>query len=206
MATPAVSPGRPSLLLSSYKPPASAFAEATADRPPGDAVVVVVSPVVERKVMPRPNLLFILTDQQRHDTMGCYGNRQIFTPSLDRLAASGVVFERAYTSSPECVPARSVMMTGLSPHRSGVFSNGSRQSVQTPTFQRLLRDAGYLTQAIGKMHFVPSREGFGMERLCLSEEIPGTVEEDEFLTDLVAAGFGHAEEPHGMRSHMYYVP
>jgi len=156
--------------------------------------------------MPRPNLLFILTDQQRHDTMGCYGNRQIFTPSLDRLAASGVVFERAYTSSPECVPARSVMMTGLSPHRSGVFSNGSRQSVQTPTFQRLLRDAGYLTQAIGKMHFVPSREGFGMERLCLSEEIPGTVEEDEFLTDLVAAGFGHAEEPHGMRSHMYYVP
>lgn len=156
--------------------------------------------------MPRPNILFILTDQQRHDTLGCYGNRQIVTPSLDRLAASGVVFERAYTSSPECVPARSIMMTGLPPHRLGVFSNGDRQSPDIPTFQRLLRDAGYLTQAVGKMHFIPSRQGFGMERLCLSEEIPGQAAEDEFLTELIAAGYGQAEEPHGMRSHMYYIP
>jgi choline-sulfatase len=156
--------------------------------------------------MKRPNILFIITDQQRWDTMGCYGNEQIFTPGFDRLASEGVVFERCYTSSPECVPARAVMMTGLAPHRTGCFSNSYALSPDAATFQRILRDAGYLTQAIGKMHFRPSREGYGMERLCLSEEIPGTVEQDEFLTELHTAGFQWAEEPHGMRSHMYYVP
>ncbi|HOI56320.1 MAG TPA: sulfatase-like hydrolase/transferase [Phycisphaerae bacterium] len=156
--------------------------------------------------MARPNILYVITDQQRWDTLACYGNRQVFTPHLDRLAAEGTVFDRCYTSSPECVPARSVMMTGLPPHRTGCFSNGHAYSTEAPTFLRLLREAGYLTQCIGKMHFKPAREGFGAERLCLSEEIPGTVAEDEFLTDLHAAGFQWAEEPHGMRSHMYYVP
>ena len=156
--------------------------------------------------MARPNILFVITDQQRWDTLGCYGNEQIFTPSFDRLAAEGVVFERCYTSSPECVPARAVMMTGQPPHRTGVFSNSYMLAPQAVTFQRILREAGYLTQAIGKMHFRPPREGFGMERLCLSEEIPGTVAEDEYLTELHAAGFDWAEEPHGMRSHMYYTP
>ena len=60
----------------------------------------------------RPNILFILTDQQRWDTIGANGNRQIFTPHLDRLSAEGVVFDRAYCSSPECVPARAVIMIG----------------------------------------------------------------------------------------------
>ena len=154
----------------------------------------------------RPNILFIITDQQRWDTLGCYGNGQIVTPGFDRLAAEGVVFERCYTSSPECVPARAVMMTGRPPHRTGVFDNADDLSPRAVTFQRILRDAGYLTQAIGKMHFKPPREGFGLERLCLSEEIPGSVEEDEYLTELHAAGFQWAEEPHGMRSHMYYIP
>ena len=156
--------------------------------------------------MSRPNILFIITDQQRWDTMVCYGNEQIVTPNLDRLAASGVVFERAYCSSPECVPARAVMMTGQAPHRTSVFSNSDALAPDAVTFQRILRDAGYLTQAIGKMHFRPCREGYGMERLCLSEEQPATVEQDEFLTELVADGFAWAEEPHGMRSHLYYTP
>ncbi len=154
----------------------------------------------------RPNILFILTDQQRYDTIGANGNSQIFTPNLDRLSAEGVVFERAYTSSPECVPARGVMMTGQMPHRTGCYSNGYRLPPESVTFQRLLRQAGYVTQSIGKMHFVPAREGFGMEHLTLSEEIPESVQEDEFLTDLQEAGFDWAEEPHGMRSHMYYIP
>ncbi len=156
--------------------------------------------------MPKPNILFIITDQQRFDTLGCCGNKQIFTPHLDRLAAEGVVFDRCYSASPECVPARSVMMTGLPPHRTGCFSNSFDYSTDAPTFQKILREAGYMTQCIGKMHFKPSREGFGAERLWLSEEIPGSVDEDEFLTELHAAGYQWAEEPHGMRSHMYYIP
>ena len=154
----------------------------------------------------RPNVLFILTDQQRYDTIAANGNSQVFTPNLDRLSAEGVVFDRAYTSSPECVPARAVMMTGQMPHRTACFSNSFFLSPEAVTFQRLLRQSGYTTQAIGKMHFKPTREGFGLEHLTLSEEIPETVDEDEFLTDLHEAGFDWAEEPHGMRSHMYYIP
>ena len=60
----------------------------------------------------RPNILLIMTDQQRFDAMGCTGNPDIITPNLDRLAAEGVVFENAYTSRPVCVPARRALLTG----------------------------------------------------------------------------------------------
>jgi len=73
-------------------------------------------------------------------------------------------------------------------------------------FRLLLRERGYHCQAIGKMHFSPVRAHHGMHRLWLSEEIPGTPEQDEFLADLIASGYGHVEEPHGIRHELYYVP
>ena len=71
----------------------------------------------------RPNLLFIFTDQQRADTMACYGNRMIETPNLNRLSDESFVFENAYVSAPICSPSRSTIMTGLWPHTSGVLKN-----------------------------------------------------------------------------------
>ena len=115
-------------------------------------------------------------------------------------------FARAYTESPVCVSARATLLTGRLPHRSGVFDNGYRLSPELPTLPALLRRRGYHGQAIGKMHFSPVREQHGLHRMWLSEEIPATPAEDEFLAHLLDAGWGHVEEPHGVRHEMYYLP
>ncbi|MFQ6078261.1 MAG: sulfatase [Thermodesulfobacteriota bacterium] len=154
----------------------------------------------------KPNVVLIMTDQQRYDTIGANGNSKIKTPNLDELSSQGVVFERAYSSCPECVPARITIKTGLEPWANGSTSNGEGIPPTTPTLMSVLSTNGYHTQAIGKMHFIPPREPFGFDRMWLSEEIPSRIEDDEFLQDLVGAGYGHAEEPHGMRSYMYYIP
>ncbi len=160
----------------------------------------------------RPNILLLMADQHRADAIsaaraaGGESQPALQTPSLDRLCREGVRFARAYTESPVCVSARATILTGLLPHRSGVFDNGYKLGADLPKLPQLLRERGYHCQAIGKMHFSPVREHHGMHRLWLSEEIPRTPDEDEFMRDVIAAGFGHVEEPHGARHEMYYVP
>lgn len=156
--------------------------------------------------MTQPNILLIMTDQQRFDTLGAAGNPAIQTPQLDRLCREGVRFAAGYTESPVCVPARATVMTGWLPHRHRVFDNGYRLDPTTPTLMGRLRSAGYVTQAIGKMHFTPKREGYGFSRLWLSEAVPSRIEDDEFLADLHAAGHDYVEEPHGVRHELYYIP
>ncbi|MFC1607254.1 sulfatase-like hydrolase/transferase, partial [Candidatus Latescibacterota bacterium] len=70
-----------------------------------------------------PNILVIMTDQQSATMMGCAGNRYVSTPAMDRLAASGVRFERAYCTAPVCVPSRFSMMTGRMPSEIGMRNN-----------------------------------------------------------------------------------
>jgi arylsulfatase A-like enzyme len=154
-----------------------------------------------------------MADQHRADALGAaqvgsgaFDQPAIQTPHLDRLCREGVRFARAYTESPVCVSARATLITGRLPHRTGVFDNGYRLGPEQPTLPGLLRERGYHGQAIGKMHFSPVREHHGLHRLWLSEEIPRRPEDDEFLADLIAAGFGHVEEPHGIRHEMYYIP
>jgi arylsulfatase len=158
-----------------------------------------------------PNVLLIMADQHRGDVLGCAQPREgapwpIQTPNLDQLAARGVRFRRGYTESPVCVSARSIILTGRLPHRTGVVDNGYAVAPGTTTLPGLLSARGYHGQAIGKMHFTPVRERHGLDRMWLSEEIPEHAEEDEFLQHLIAGGFGHVEEPHGARHEMYYVP
>ncbi len=154
----------------------------------------------------RPNILLLFADQFRADALGAAGNALIRTPVLDDLCAAGTRFDRTYTPSPVCVPARFSVLTGLYPHRSGCANNGEPMSPELPTFPAVLTEAGYQTIGIGKMHFHPVRARFGLEKTVLSEEIPRSPEEDEFLRDLIAAGFGHVHEPHGIRSELYYIP
>ena len=71
----------------------------------------------------KPNVLFILTDQQRADTLGCYGNSVIQTPNLDALAREGFLFENAYVTQPVCTPSRASIMTGLYPNTHGCITN-----------------------------------------------------------------------------------
>lgn len=100
----------------------------------------------------RPNLVFILTDEQRYDTSIHYGNEKIITPNLNQLGYESVVFERAYVTQPVCSPNRSSIMTGLFPHQTGVTMNKIPLDERIDTFPELLGDDTYQTSYIGKWH------------------------------------------------------
>ena len=102
-----------------------------------------------------PNIVFVMSDQYRYDVMGCVGDPIVKTPCMDRRAAKGVRFDRAYCQGPLCMPARASMLTERYVRDHGVFENGSQVSDGTPTFLQALRDVGYHTCEIGKMHLWP---------------------------------------------------
>ncbi|MFC5749652.1 sulfatase [Actinomadura rugatobispora] len=101
-------------------------------------------------------ILFITTDQQRYDALGCNGGTVARTPVADALAAGGVRYERAYCQNTVCMPARSTLLTGQYPRTHGVVANGIPLPPDAPSVARHLRDsAGYRTALIGKAHFEP---------------------------------------------------
>ena len=99
-----------------------------------------------------PNVLFVITDQQRADHNGFMGNPTLETPHLDRLAASGMVFDNAWVSNPICMPNRSTIMTGRMPSAHGVIFNDRSLERDANTFVRRFRTSGYHTGLIGKSH------------------------------------------------------
>ena len=100
----------------------------------------------------RPNFLFIITDQQRADFLGCAGHPALRTPHIDSIAARGRRFERFYVANPVCMPNRSTLMTGRMPSVHGVRSNGIALSFRASTFVELMRRHGYRTALLGKSH------------------------------------------------------
>jgi len=109
------------------------------------------------------NILLVTSDQQRWDTLG-YLNPAIHTPNLDRMAAEGILFERAYTVNPVCTPSRCSMLTGQYPTRHGCFHVGtSLPEDYTPTVAKQLAEAGYFTGLLGKAHFQPCLDPNSLE-------------------------------------------
>jgi uncharacterized sulfatase len=102
--------------------------------------------------MGRPNIIFLFSDQQRWDTLGCYGQPLDITPHLDRLASDGVRFEYAFTPQPVCGPARAVLQTGRYASQVGVFTNGIALPRNQKTLANWMTEAGYETAYIGKWH------------------------------------------------------
>jgi len=106
---------------------------------------------------PKPNLLFICSDQQRTDTIGAYGNDWVEAPALNDLASRSFVFENAYVTQPVCSPARSTMMTGLYPHSAGVVRNSkpgrpfSNLFPEVKTIAEMVSD-DYVCPKYGKWH------------------------------------------------------
>ena len=114
--------------------------------------------------MQRPNIIVVMTDQQRRDSLGFYGNEFCRSPNLDALADESIVFDHGYTPYPLCTPARASMWTGVMPHMHGVIQNiygeadafASRSKIKRTVFHDL-HDGGYLTGYIGKWHLGEAR-------------------------------------------------
>ncbi len=103
----------------------------------------------------RPNILFIMTDQQRWDAMRCAGNLGIKTPNMDRIAREGVQFTNAYSACPVSVPARTSILTGRTIFNNKVLNNNDVESDSVPkhpTFDQVLAENGYRTEYYGKWH------------------------------------------------------
>ncbi len=106
-------------------------------------------------------ILFITSDQQRYDTLGCNGGQVARTPVVDGLAAEGIRYERAVPQSVVCMPSRSTMLTGQHPSTHGVWMNGVALPVDAPSVAAELHRAGYRTALVGKPHFEPFLDPFG---------------------------------------------
>ena len=114
--------------------------------------------------MPRkPNLIVFLPDQQRADTIACYGGGKVHAPNLNKLASESVVFERAYVTHPVCTPSRSSLMTGTWPHTNGCTRNSVPLDQRFRVFPELLEDKDYQAAYMGKWHLGeegPAGRGF----------------------------------------------
>lgn len=100
----------------------------------------------------RPNIVFIITDQQRFDTIAALGYEHAITPNLDRLVREGTAFTHNYVTAPSCAPSRASLFTGLYPHNTGVLRN---DDPWRHSWVELLADAGYRCINVGKMHTYP---------------------------------------------------
>lgn len=101
----------------------------------------------------RPNLVFLFSDQQSWDMLGCYGNQQIITPNIDRLATESVRFNRCISNSPVCTPYRGVLLSGQHPLWTGALGNDLQMVPGNGKyFGEVLRDAGYQMGYFGKWH------------------------------------------------------
>ena len=149
----------------------------------------------------RPNILLVTTDQQRTDTLGCYGFSWAGTPNLDGLAAGGVCCERAYTTNPVCTPARVSLFTGLQVSRHGAWNVGLNAPEDTRTVARRLAEQGYRTHNIGKMHFQAygSRVDQSLEAMTRSTENHPDFFGPYYGFQTVELALGHAT--YGLRGH-----
>jgi choline-sulfatase len=120
----------------------------------------------------KPNILVIMADQLSALFLKAYGHKVVKTPTVDRLASEGVVFEAAYSPSPLCAPARAVFMSGLLPSLTGVYDNAAEFPSAVPSFAHYLRLEGYRTCLSGKMHFVGPDQLHGFEERLTTDIYP----------------------------------
>ncbi len=164
---------------------------------------------------PRPNILFVMTDQQRFDTIAALGNDGIYTPNLDRLVHRGVTFTQAYSSCPVCVAARYTIRTGCEPPTTRCFQNahappapGQADTIEGrcgPYLGKVMTQLGYRTFGIGKFHTKPVNENLGYQVHLHAEE---TSRSDAYASWIAKQHplFKYVENYKGERTDMYYMP
>lgn len=141
----------------------------------------------------RPNVLLIVADQWRWDCLGAAGHPVVQTPHLDLLAGEGTRFTSAYSAVPSCIAARVALMTGLNQRHHGRIGYRDRVEWNYPvTLAGTFAEAGYHTQAVGKMHVYPARSLLGFHNVILHDGYlhwnrtrdPGLMADDDYLPDL----------------------
>jgi len=148
----------------------------------------------------RPNVLFIISDDL-NNFLGCYGDPRAKTPNIDRLAARGVLFDRAYCNFPLCGPSRNSMLTGLYPNSTGILANAQifRQTIPTHvSLPQAFRQAGYFAARIGKLYHynVPKSVGTnghddpGSWEMEMNPAGVDRLEEEPFIKTLTPGQFG----------------
>jgi arylsulfatase A-like enzyme len=126
----------------------------------------------------QPNIVLIMTDQQRTDTIAALGNPHMRTPNLDRLVQEGVSFDQCYVTAPCCAPSRASFFTGLYPHTNGVYKNAD---LWRHSWVEKLADAGYHCANIGKMHTFPYETPMGFHERFVVENKDRYLEGRYFL-------------------------
>lgn len=144
-----------------------------------------------------PNIIFVFADDHAIQAIGAYGGRLAGldpTPTIDRLAADGMRFDRAFVTNSICAPSRAVILTGLHSHQNGVMTNAEQFDGSQETFPKLLQGAGYQTALVGKWHLKTPPTGFDYWEHLPGQGVyynpafrtpAGDVQEEGYVTDLI---------------------
>lgn len=171
----------------------------------------------------QPNVLFIMTDQQRFDTIASLGNSDIYTPNIDRLVRRGAAFTNAYSTTPVCIPARYTIRTGCEAPSTGIGMSSPKEYFQNqgqlhadiemrcgPYLASTMGMLGYRTFGVGKFHTLPWGAPVGFDIQLNSEEyyIADDRPRDAYVSFLTKEHPEYAwiESLHGERTEMYYMP
>lgn len=153
------------------------------------------------------HVLFINVDQWSGPFFGYEGHPVIMTPTIDQLAANGIIFDNCHSTCPVCIPARRSLMTGTYPktHGDRVYSDRMRMP-DAVTMPQAFRDSGYQTVAVGKLHVYPQRSRIGFDEVILQEEGRYEFGEvDDYQIWLGEQGYAGMEFSHGMGNNTYYT-
>jgi arylsulfatase A-like enzyme len=155
----------------------------------------------------KPNLVVFLPDQQRADTLACYGGRFDIAPNLNKLASQSFVFQQAYVTQPICTPSRSSLLTGTWPHTNGCVHNETVLDRRFACLPELLGDPEYCWAYMGKWHLgdeLSAQHGFS-EWVSIMDGhmagLPDTKEISDYSKFLFSKGF----KPRGKHAHPYFT-
>jgi uncharacterized sulfatase len=151
----------------------------------------------------KPNIIFILSDQQRYDTLGCYGQELDVTPNLDKMAKEGVFFEYAFTNQPLCGPARAILQTGVYATETKCYRNGIALPISDKNLANYFSNNGYDVAYIGKWHLASTSgrsKDFKLKRInFMTDPVPEQLRggyKDYWLASDVLEFTSHAYKGH----------
>lgn len=162
----------------------------------------------------RPNILLIMTDQQRYDAISGVSGSQVDTPYLNGLRTQGVHFSHMYSACPVCIPARRTLMSGQTPAHHGILANEHHEPLNCVTLPEALKNAGYQTHLCGKLHLFPGRKLYGFmsadwaDGSHASEPGQPANDYDRWLQEqglYMDAGFGHGAHQNGYVARPYHL-